>query len=67
MSNIGFKVTIEFECLDMIDKDTFKKEFNSNPLEAYKYISDDFNDDVLNFCEYRKGNILKVEVLEQNK
>ena len=58
---IGFKVTIEFDCLNMIDEKSFKDNFNNDPLEAYRYISDDFKDSVLNYSNSEK--IIKVSVL----
>lgn len=58
---LDLKVTVEFICKDMINEDELKK-FNSDPLKAYKYISDDFADSVINFSDTEK--IIKVEVIE---
>jgi hypothetical protein len=60
-NNVGFKITVEFYCPDMIDEQTLNDMFNSDPLAAYKFISDDFNDSPLNFSQYDK--IVKVEVI----
>ena len=59
--NIGFKVTVEFDCTDMIDEKTFLDEFNCDPMAAYKFISDNFNDSPINFSE--DDRIVKVELL----
>lgn len=61
--NLGFKVTVEFYCEDMIDEQTLKDEYNNDPFLAYKFISDNFNDSPLNFSTYDK--IVKVELLRQ--
>jgi hypothetical protein len=59
--NIGFKVTVEFDCTNMIDEKTFHDEFNCDPIAAYKFISDNFNDSPINFSE--DDRIVKVELL----
>ena len=59
--NIGFKVTVEFDCTGMIDEKTFHDEFNCDPMAAYKFISDNFNDSPINFSE--DDRIVKVELL----
>ena len=47
--------------LTMIDEKTFHDEFNCDPMAAYKYISDNFNDSPINFSE--DDRIIKVELL----
>jgi hypothetical protein len=63
MSNVSFKITVEFDCHDMIDDESFIKDFGSDAMLAYKFISDDFNDSPLNFSS--DDRIVKVEVLRQ--
>jgi hypothetical protein len=58
---IGFKVTVEYYCLGMIDEKTFIEKFNADPFESYKYISDNFKDGPDNFSDDNK--IVKVEIL----
>jgi len=59
--NIGFRITVEFDCSDMIDDKTFQDEYGGNPMAAYKFISDNFSDSPLNFSsDYR---IIKIEFL----
>lgn len=58
---IGFKVTVEYTCPSMVDEETFKKEYNNDPLGAYKSISDNFSDSPDNFSE--KEKVIKVEIL----
>ena len=58
--NINLKVTIEFYCNDMVDEETFKTEFESNPFKVYESITNGFNDDIGNFSE--KSKIVKVEI-----
>lgn len=59
MNNIGFKITVEFDCPDMIDEQDFHEEFGCNPDAAYKSIA--INDSPLSFCKDQR--IVKVEVL----
>lgn len=59
--NIGFRITVEFDCTDMIDEKTFHDEFDCNPMAAYKFISDNFKDSPLNFSV--DDRIVKVELL----
>ena len=61
MKSIGFKITVEFDCKDMIDYEQFQGEFGGDPMKAYKYISNDFEDSPLNF--YTNDRIVKVELL----
>ena len=58
---IGFKVIVEFDCPDMIDEKTFQDEFNSNPIEAYKFLSCNFKDSPHNFADNER--VVKVELL----
>lgn len=59
---LDFKVTVEFICKDMINEDELKK-FNSDPLKAYKYISEDFGESVINFSD--KEKVIKVEIIKK--
>jgi hypothetical protein len=63
MSDVAFKITVEFYCYDMIDGETFIKDYDGDAMLAYKFISDNFNDSPLNFSSGDK--IVKVEVLRQ--
>jgi hypothetical protein len=56
-----FKVTMTFICEDMIDEESFLKDFNSDAMACYKFITDDFTDSVYNFCD--EGTVEKVEVI----
>ena len=59
--NIGFRITVEFDCSDMMDEKTFHDEYGSDPMAAYKFISDNFSDSPLNFSN--DDRIVKVELL----
>lgn len=59
--NIGFRITVEFDCLDMIDEKIFHDEYGGDPMTAYKFISDNFSDSPLNFSS--DDRIVKVELL----
>ena len=61
MKNKGFKVTVEFECPDMISEDDFLEEFNNDPMSAYRFISDNLSDSPGNFSS--KERVLKVETI----
>lgn len=63
MRDLDFKVTIEYTCKNMIDEESFKDAFKGNPLEAYKMISDNFNDGISNFCN-DEGSVIKVELIQ---
>jgi hypothetical protein len=57
--NVGFKITVEYTCADMMDVEEFERAFKNDALEAYKAISDDFKDSPLNFSDSEK--VVKVE------
>ena len=59
--NIGFRITVEFDCSDMIDEQTFQDEYGGDPISAYKFISDNFLDSPLNFSN--EDRIIKIELL----
>ena len=59
--NIGFKVTAEFDCPNMIDEETFNREYGGDPMLAYKAISDNFSDNPLNFSD--DDRIVRVDLL----
>ena len=59
--NIGFRITVEFDCSDMMDEKTFHDEYGCDPMAAYKFIQDNFNDSPINFSE--DDRIVKVELL----
>jgi len=59
--SIGFRITVEFDCPNMIDEETFIKLFLSDPAAAYKYISDNYNDNPSNFSSEER--IIKIELL----
>ena len=63
--NIGFRITVEFDCHDMIDEESFIKEYGGDAMLAYKFISDNFHDSPLNFST--DDRIVKVEVLGGQK
>jgi len=60
---LSFKVTVEFDCHSMIDEDSLRDEFNNNPIACYKFITDNFKDSVINFCD-EKEKVVKVEVIK---
>ena len=41
--NIGFRITVEFDCPDMMDEKIFNDEYGRDPMSAYKFISDNLN------------------------
>lgn len=47
--NIGFRITVEFDCLNMMDEKTFHDEYGCDPWMAYKSITDNFSESPLNF------------------
>ena len=59
--NIGFRITVEFDCSDMMDEKTFHDDYGCDPMAAYKFISDNFSDSPLNFSN--DDRVIKVEVL----
>lgn len=61
--NLGFRVTVEFDCLEMMDEKTFHDEFNCNVLAAYRFISDNFSDSPLNFAS--DDRIIKIELIDK--
>lgn len=64
MSDLSFKVTVEFLCHNMLDEEEFINDFNSDAMLAYKFISDDFDEHVLNFSS-DNGKIVKVEIAKE--
>jgi hypothetical protein len=64
MKNLGFKITVEFYCYDMIDEESFKEDFDSNPTKAYECISDEYQDSIENFTNESK--IIKIELMTEN-
>jgi hypothetical protein len=61
--NLGFRITVEFDCLYMIDEKTFHDEYNCNILAAYRYISDNFSDSPINFANEER--IIKIELIDK--
>ena len=59
--NIGFKVTVEFDCTEMMDEKTFHDEFGCDAMAAYKFISGNFLDSPINFSI--DDRVVKVELL----
>lgn len=59
--NVGFKITVEYICENMIDLEDFERDFKNDPMTAYKAMSDDFKDSPTNFSE--KEKVVKVELL----
>jgi len=62
---IGFKVTMEFTCPNMIDKEALEKEFGGDLMKAYKFISDDFRDSPYNYST--REDVIKVEELAKKE
>ena len=60
-NNIGFKITVEFECPNMIDDKTLQEEYGGNVMAAYQFISDNFKESVINFSTREK--VIGVEIL----
>jgi hypothetical protein len=58
---IGFRITAEFDCLDMIDEKIFYDEYGGDIIAAYKFISDNFSDSPFAFSS--DDRIVKVELL----
>lgn len=59
---IGFKITVEFYCENMIDKECFLQEFEGNAEKAYRFISNNYEDSPLNYSTSDK--IVKIEILD---
>lgn len=57
----AFKVTVEFICHNMIDRDELKESFDGDPYRAYERISKGFRISVLNFTD-EPGKVVKVEI-----
>jgi hypothetical protein len=62
MSDLKFKVTVEYICPNMIDAESLAHDFNNDAFECYKSISDDLNDSPYNFSN--KETVIKVEVIK---
>jgi hypothetical protein len=60
--SLGFKITVEYICPNMISADDLEKEYGGSPTVAYIYISDNYSDSPDNFAT--RHEILKVELLE---
>ena len=62
MSTKGFKITIEYYLPNMIDEESLRDEFDNDLEECYRFISDNFNDSILNFIDSRdQEKIIKIE------
>jgi len=59
--DIGFRITVEFDCLNMIDIKSFQEDFGSDPVACYRFISDGFSDSPANFSV--EDRIVKIEIL----
>jgi hypothetical protein len=47
----------------MVDEETLQNQYGGDPLEAYRYISDDFTDSPASFSNSEK--VVKVEIIKQ--
>ena len=61
--HLAFKVTVEYICHDMVDEETLQTQYGGDPLEAYRYISDDFTDSPASFSNSER--VVKVEITNQ--
>ena len=59
--NIGFRITVEFDCSHIMDEKIFHDEYGCDHIAAYKFMSDKFSDSPLNFSN--DDRIVKVELL----
>lgn len=59
--SIGFRITVEFDCPNMIDEETFIKRYMSDLTAAYKFISDNYGDNPSDFSSEER--IIKIELL----
>lgn len=64
-TDVSFRVTVEYDCDYMVSKEDLKNDFNNNPMEAYKYISNGFEDSPINFSQ--KERVVKVEIIPNQK
>lgn len=62
--NINFRVTVSFDCYNMVSEKDFHDEFDCNPMAAYRFISDNFRDSVINFSTDEE-EVISVELLPQ--
>lgn len=59
--NVGFRLTIELDCPDMMNEQAFYEVFKGDLLAAYTFISGGFADHPFNFSE--KDSIVKITLL----
>lgn len=58
-----FKITVDYYCYHMIDEESFASDFNNDPFECYRFISNEFEDSVFNFSHMER--VVKVELIEE--
>ena len=61
--SLTFMVTVEYICPNMCEEEELKRDFNNDPMEAYRYVSDNFTDSPAGFCDSEK--VVKVEVIKE--
>lgn len=59
----GFKITVEYTCHNMILENDFLKSFDNDIMMAYKFISDDFNEDPSAFADSHR--IVKIDLIDE--
>ena len=63
--NLTFLVTVTYRCENMIDRATLDEVYGGSPLEAYRNISDDFNDAVFGFGDTVGDPKVEIEALNK--
>lgn len=55
--SLTFLVTVTYRCENMITQQELDEEYGGDPLEAYRGISDNFNDSPANFGDKVRENV----------
>ena len=58
--SIGLMVTVEFDCPNMLSEQDFHDQFGSDPMAAYRVISDNLSDNPWNFSSDERVISVKV-------
>lgn len=61
-NTIAFRVTVEYDCPDMVDEASFYREYEGNAMAVYREISDNFRESPWNYTEVER--VVKVEVIK---
>lgn len=59
--SIGLRVAVEFDCPNMLSEQDFHDQFGSDPMAAYRFISDNLSDSASSFSSDER--VISVRVL----